>query len=237
MMKFKIVLGTAILILGLVLCVLGIRILVSPVLYRASARVEVKHKSPPGVYDPWFIQTEFELIQSDIILRNAIEKLNLFANTDAKKVGINETLLLLRKRLSLRAFGEDILEISVIDKSPEEAARIANAIAERYCDFKTEEHFKLADYVTNSKTSKSDDNAVLWGETVRIIAVAVPPKSAIGSGLWLGAGTLLSGLMASIAGFCAILGLSPKELADGLIRRLLHGKGTIIVERVKSDRR
>ena len=91
----------------------------SPVLYRASARIEVKHKSAPGVYDPWFIQTEFEVIQSDIILSNAIETLNLVANLDGKKVDIGEALLLLRKRLILRSFGEDILEISVIDKSPQ----------------------------------------------------------------------------------------------------------------------
>jgi uncharacterized protein involved in exopolysaccharide biosynthesis len=209
-MKFKVVLGTAALILGLVLCALGIRILVSPVLYRASARVEVKHKSAPGVYDPWFIQTEFEVIQSDIILSNAIERLNLFANEDVKKVGVGEALLLLRKRLILRSFGEDILEISVIDKSPEEAARIAIAIAERYCDFITEQHLKLLDYVAKSKTSKSGDDAVLWGDTGRVIAVAVPPKSAIGPSLWLGVGALLCGLVASIAGFCVILGRSPK---------------------------
>src|SRR5581483_8232129 len=182
-MRFEALLGTAVLILGLVLCTLGMRVVLSPVLYRASARIEVKHKSAPGVYDPWFIQTEFEVIQSDIILSNAIETLNLVANVDGKKVDLSKALLLLRKRLILRSLREDILEISVLDKSPEEAARIANAIAERYSNFRTEQHLKYLDYVAKSKTPTGGDDAVSWGDTVRIVAAAVPPKSAIGPSL------------------------------------------------------
>jgi uncharacterized protein involved in exopolysaccharide biosynthesis len=189
-MRFEALLGTAVLILGLVLSVLGIRVVLSPVLYRASTRIEVKHKSAPGVYDPWFIQTEFEVIQSDIILSNASERLNLVASVDGRKVGVGEMLLLLRKRLILRSFGEDILEISVIDKSPEEAARIANAIAETYLAFQTKQHLKFLDYVAKSKTSTGGDEPVSGGDTFRIVAAAVPPDSAIGPSLWLGVGTL-----------------------------------------------
>ena len=167
------------------------------------------------------------MIQSDIILSNAIERLNLVANADGKKGGVGEALLLFRKRLILRSFGEDILEISVIDKSPEEAARIANAIAERYCDLITEQHLKLLDDVAKSKTSTGGGDAVLWGDTVRIVAAAVPPKSAIGPSFTLGVVTLLCGLAASIAGFCVILGRSPKELANGAIRRLLRRNGSL----------
>jgi hypothetical protein len=199
-MRFEALLGIAVLILGLVLCALGIRVLLSPVFYRASARIEVKHKSAPGVYDPWFIQTEFEVIQSDIILSNAIERLNLVANVDSKKVDVGEALLLLRKRLILRSFGEDILEISVIGKSPQEAARIANTIAERYCNFRTEQHLKYLDYVAKSKSPTGGDDVVSGGDTVRIVAAAFPPRSAIGPGLWSGMGTLLGGLATSLAG-------------------------------------
>jgi len=199
-MRFEALLGIAVLILGLVLCALGIRVVFSPVLYRASARIEVKHKSAPGVYDPWFIQTEFEVIQSDIILSNAIERLNLVANVDSKKVDVGEALLLLRKRLILRSFGEDILEISVIDKSPQEAARIANAIAERYCNFRTEQHLKYLDYAAKSKSPPGGDDVFSGGDTVRIVAAAVPPRSAIGPSLWSGMGTLLCGLATSLAG-------------------------------------
>lgn len=242
-MKIKVVLGTAALILGLALCALGIRVLLSPVLYRASARIEVKHKSAPEVYDPWFIQTEFEVIQSDIILSNAIERLNLVANVDGKTVGVGEALLLLRRQLILRSLGEDILEISVIDKSPEEVARIVNAIAECYCAFRTDQRPKDSDYAAQSKTSTGVEDVVSGGDTVRIVAAAIPPKSAIGPSLWLGVATLLCGLVASIAGFCVILGRSPKELANGEIRRLLRkgslpvrSTGGVIVERVKTDR-
>jgi capsular polysaccharide biosynthesis protein len=199
-MRFEALLGTAVLIVGLVLCALGIRVVLSPLLYRASARIEVKHKSAPGVYDPWFIQTEFEVIQSDIILSNAIERLNLVANLDGKKVDVGEALPLLRKRLILRSFGEDILEISVIDKSPQEAARIANAIAERYCNLRTEQHLKYLDYVAKSKTTTGGDDVVSGGDTARIVAAAIPPKSSIGPSLWSGVATLLCGLAASVAG-------------------------------------
>lgn len=219
-MRFKVVLGIAALILGLLLCALGIRVLLSPALYRASARIEVRHTSAPGVYDPWFIQTEFELIQSDIILSNAIERLNLVANADGKKVGVGEPLLLLRKRLILRSFGEDVLEISVIDKSPERAARIANSIAETYLEFLTEQHRKLLDYIAKSKTFTGGDDAVSGGDTVRIVAAAVPPKSAIAPSFSLGVGALLCGLATSIAGCCLIFDRSPKALAYEAFQRV-----------------
>lgn len=203
-MKFTAILGRALLILGILLCGFGLWVMFGPARYRASAVVEVQHKSALGGYDPWFIQTEFELIQSDLILSNAIKRPNLAAKADVKKAGVGEALLLLRKRLILRAFGQDILEISVVDKSPKEAARIANAIAETYLAYQTEQKLKRLEYAAKSKTSTGGDDAVSGGETARLVAAALPPKAAMGPSQLLGVGSLLCGLATSVAG-CALI--------------------------------
>jgi polysaccharide biosynthesis transport protein len=184
-MKSKIIFGKAVLILGFVLCGVGIWFLLTPPSYRASVRVEVDHKSAPGVYDPWFIQTEFEVIESPIILDKVIKRVNLLTRADGKTVGANDAMRLLQRRMSLRPVKGDTLEISVIDERPEQAARIANAIAETYRDFVAEQrHRELG----------LDDTGV------RIVAPAVPPKSPIFPNRVLGIGLLLCGLATTAAG-------------------------------------
>jgi capsular polysaccharide biosynthesis protein len=132
-----------------------------------------------------------------------VERLNLFADADGNKVTIDEASHLLQKRVSLRAVGQDIFEISLIDERPQEAARIANAIAEAYRDFKSKH-----------------------GGSVRIVAPAFPPESAIGPSFLLRAGLLFCGLAMSVAGCCVIFDRWPKTLATGAIRWLLRKKGS-----------
>jgi polysaccharide biosynthesis transport protein len=89
-------------------------------------------------YDPYFIQTEFELIQSELILGKVIEDLDLntvwgkkYANGDRLKT--SETIGLLKARIDLRPVrNTSLIEIRVFSEKADEAAKIANAVAEAY---------------------------------------------------------------------------------------------------------
>lgn len=89
-------------------------------------------------YDPYFIQTEFEVIQSEIVLSNVIAALDLnkawgakYANND--KLKTVDTIGILKGRMSLRPVrNTSLIEIQVYSEDKDEAARIANAIAETY---------------------------------------------------------------------------------------------------------
>ena len=89
-------------------------------------------------YDPYFIQTEFELIQSEAILGKVIDDLDLnkewgkkYANGDRLKT--QETIALLKMRIDLRPVrNTSLIEIRVFSEKADEAAKIANAIAEAY---------------------------------------------------------------------------------------------------------
>ena len=91
-----------------------------------------------GVFDPRFIQTECEVIQSEAILGRAIDDLDLnrewgkrYANGDRLKT--SETMTLLRGRLDLRPVpNTSVIEIRSYSERPEEAAKVANAIAFAY---------------------------------------------------------------------------------------------------------
>ena len=89
-------------------------------------------------YDPWFIQTEFEVIQSDWVLGKVIQDLDLNKEWGQKYAGgatlkTGETIALLKSRLEFRPVRHtSLVEIRVSSDKPGEAARIANAIAEAY---------------------------------------------------------------------------------------------------------
>jgi serine/threonine protein kinase len=89
-------------------------------------------------YDPFRIQTELEVIQSEVILNGVIESLDLeqkwgkwFAGGRPLKRA--ETLSLLKARLDLRPVrNASIIEIRAYDAKPNEAAQIANEVAHAY---------------------------------------------------------------------------------------------------------
>jgi Mg-chelatase subunit ChlD len=91
-------------------------------------------------YDPYFIMTEAERIKSKAVLYGVIEKLNL-GESWAKEQGAGqrlndaETYQRLLKNIDVRAVpNSGQTEIRVKSDKPDEAARIANTIAEVYRD-------------------------------------------------------------------------------------------------------
>ena len=92
-------------------------------------------------YDPYFIQTEFEVIKSQQILDQVITNLNLNVEWGQKYAGeplkTPETRTLLGKLLDLRPTrNTSIIEIYFYSNSTNEAARIANEIATVYRDYR-----------------------------------------------------------------------------------------------------
>jgi Mg-chelatase subunit ChlD len=105
----------------------------------------------PGAFDPFFIQTEFEVIQSASVLSKVIEKLGL-NEAWAKKYGTGEKLkeeqtrALLRRNLAVRQLRDtSLIEIHVKSDNPDEAARIANTIAEVYRDLRLKQEIARQD--------------------------------------------------------------------------------------------
>ena len=121
---------------------------VLPEAYSSTARIKIERdqtditwqpdRANMGNYDPYFIQTEFEMILSDTILTKVVEKLDL--NTEWGKRSLNgeryktsdsiERLKLMIRLSPVR--NTSLIEIKVYSDKPEEAAQVANAVAEAY---------------------------------------------------------------------------------------------------------
>jgi capsular exopolysaccharide synthesis family protein len=91
-----------------------------------------------GAYDPYFIQTEFEVIQSQVILEPVISNLNLRVEWgkkygDGNPLKTDEAMGLIKSRLALRPVrNTSLIEITVFSDKPEDAAKLANSIAKTY---------------------------------------------------------------------------------------------------------
>lgn len=100
-------------------------------------------------YDPYFIQTEFELIQSEVILGKVIDDLGLEREWGIKYNGgtplkRQETMARLKAYMSLRPVrNTSLIEITFYSEKPEEAARLANAIADAYLQHRLDQRAKL----------------------------------------------------------------------------------------------
>jgi len=99
-------------------------------------------------YDPYMLQTEFEVIQSQAVLPKVIQNLDL-NNKWAKRYGaegkltIDESVLLLKRKMDVRqSRNTSLIEIKVYDENPQAAADIANEIALVYQKYRLDERKK-----------------------------------------------------------------------------------------------
>jgi|ERR1017187_998860 capsular polysaccharide biosynthesis protein len=129
----------------LVLLVSVVVTFILPESYASTARIKVGPDEPvqgATAYDPYFIQTTFEIIQSQLVLEPAIKALDL--NTKWGKKYFNgetlkttESLEILKQRLQLAPVRNTmLLAITVYSDDKNEAAQIANAIAACYRDYR-----------------------------------------------------------------------------------------------------
>lgn len=122
-----------------------------PETYMSTARIEVGKDTPDigtmlqpqtqAIYDPYFIQTEFEKIKSTRVLHPVIEQLNL-QNVWAKRWGtetlkIGEAYKILLEQIDVRqSRNTSLIEIRAYSDVKQEAADIANKISEVYRDYR-----------------------------------------------------------------------------------------------------
>jgi polysaccharide biosynthesis transport protein len=131
-----------------------------PESYSSTARIKVEQEgtdipSMNGLsasdrpYDPFFLQTTFEIIGSEVVLSNVISSLNLnvewgkkYFNGETLKT--TETMELLKQRMHLDTVrNTKLIAITVYSDDKNEAAHLANAIAKGYQDYRIDQRKEL----------------------------------------------------------------------------------------------
>jgi polysaccharide biosynthesis transport protein len=118
-----------------------------PETYASTAQIKVEQEDhvDPSAYDSHFLQTTFEIIQSQLILEPVIDKLNLNVMW-GKKYGVgafktSETMGFLTNMMALSPVrNTSLVDITVYSGDKKEAAQIANAIAESFQDYLVKTH-------------------------------------------------------------------------------------------------
>jgi len=142
-----------------------------PKVYSATTRIKVEPERPtvpmPGeregaTYDPYFLQTQYEILQSQKILYPVIDRLNLrrIPGSDTE-MAEDVAFKRLKTQLSARRFRDtSLIEISVFDHDPNRAAEIANTIAEVFerdrLDVKRQQTQKGIDKLREEVTQQAD---------------------------------------------------------------------------------
>ena len=131
-----------------------------PVTYASTARIKVEKDvtdiagfSAPQMsgYDPYFIQTTFEIMGSQLVLSNVIARMKLneewgkkYFNGETLKT--TETMEILKQRMQLAPVkNTELISITVYSDDKDEAAQLANAIAEAYMNYRFESRRQLTE--------------------------------------------------------------------------------------------
>lgn len=107
--------------------------------------------TPSGPPDPFFLQTEFEVIQSKTNLYRVIDDLSLNQRWSREYLSQGmlktpETFEILRDRLDVRQYrNTTMIEIRVFSRNKAEAAEIANKIADVYRESRLSERERMAE--------------------------------------------------------------------------------------------
>lgn len=144
--------------------------------YMSTVRMEV-HKDAgdvatlgqsvnAGIYDPYFMLTQFELIQSGDVLYEVIDKLGLQERWSARygePISRQKTLEYLRRRIDpTQVRNTSIIELSVLSEDKAEAADIANTIAAVYRESRDRNRLQLADKgISKLRQKLEEQNNVL----------------------------------------------------------------------------
>ena len=133
---------------GLILCGTGLWLLLSPAQYAARVRIKIENDEPDiegnVSYDPYFVQTSFEIIKSQLVLSNVVADLNL-KEVWGKEHFYGEPLktarcyAILRRHMRLTPIGNTkFVDITYYGDTPKEAADVANAIGESYKKYRVD---------------------------------------------------------------------------------------------------
>ena len=205
------IVGGALIFLGL-LWVVAVTVFWSrmPRFYQAMARVAVEKDSTASLapsenklspaYDPYFIQTEFEKVQSKLVLYQVISNLNLtriWAARFGEEIELtrDSVFQLLKKRLDVvQSRSTALIEIRVRSEDAHEAAQIANEIAKVYREMSMPEELKKKVAAGQSLTPAEFERS-----QVQIVDSAEPPLRPISP-------EPLVGFLNLVPGFCLGIG-------------------------------
>ena len=127
-----------------------------PKIYAAVARIQVNNDnvdldpfnpatSGMRVYDPYFLRTQFEIIQSKPILYEVINRLNLqeIWGKKGEKISKEIAYKILRASLDVsQSRDTSLIALTAMREDPKEAARIANELADVYRDVRLDLKYK-----------------------------------------------------------------------------------------------
>lgn len=145
-----------------------------PESYASTARIKVERDQSDiqgfgqqqfnQSFDPYFIQTEFEVIKSELILGKVIEELDLNRKWGAKynqtQLKTFETMGLLLKSLQLTPVrNTSLIEIKVFSEDKDEAAKLANAIAQKYKEHRLSQRRALSEGGIDSLQKRFEEQA------------------------------------------------------------------------------
>jgi len=177
---------------GLVSLGTGLRLWFPPTRFAAATRVKIQRDveferdpSATNAYNAYFMQNEFELIQSDVILGKVVESLALhdrWGRRDGRKLEIPEALGMLKDHLALEPVRcTSLVGIHLTSDDPNEAAEITHAVAEQYDNYR-----------------RMHRDSGVSSEVIDAAAIPLKPRLHRTPALcWLAAGTLLT-----TAGIC-----------------------------------
>ena len=99
-------------------------------------------QSGPMAFDPYFIQTEFEKIQSQKVLDKVVTKCTLTESLVlGKTLNEREARKILEKSIDVRQYrNTSIIELRAYDRKPTKAQEIAQALASEYQDHRSSLH-------------------------------------------------------------------------------------------------
>lgn len=115
-----------------------------PKIYMSASRIKVEQErltvelfQQQGYagYDPYFLQTQYEIIQSQKILYPVIERFDLRRRwaRGGDPLPLELTFRMLRRAMSVQRYRDtSLIEIRVFDEDPQLAADLANCIAETF---------------------------------------------------------------------------------------------------------
>ena len=120
-------------------------------------------QSGPTAFDPYFIQTEFEKIQSQKVLDKVVSKCGLTEEWKRLNGGksLTEARKILKKTIDIRQFrNTSIIELRAYDRKPKWAQTIAQALAKEYQNHRKdlqEERVKKGILVLNGRLKKINE--------------------------------------------------------------------------------
>ncbi len=160
-----------------------------PEAFSSMARIEVQRdvtdvsgvqgngggQAAMSMYDPYFIQTEFEIIQSSLVLDQVVKDLDL-TRVWARKYNIEGVLKVsecrqrLKRMIDLRPTrNTSLLEIRVYSDNKDEAAAIAEKVAEDYKAHRESERQELTDNgIAAFKTKLADYDLQISNQVIEV---------------------------------------------------------------------